>query len=119
SIEGEVAKGSGRSVPGFDLGAAVIAARQAGILTLGGGHAMAAGFTLPAASIALFGQFLCERFGACGAAAGRVPEIGIDGALALSALEPALVTRLDSLGPYGAGMSEPRFALPHVRVVRA
>ncbi len=119
AIEGDIAKGSGRSVPGFDLGAAVIAARQAGILTLGGGHAMAAGFTLPAAAIAQFGQFLGERFGLCGAATARVAEIGIDGALALSALEPGLVTRLDSLGPYGTGMSEPRFALAHVRVVRA
>ncbi|BBK42741.1 single-stranded-DNA-specific exonuclease RecJ [Allostella vacuolata] len=119
AIADGVAKGSGRSIPGFDLGAAVIAARQAGILTLGGGHAMAAGFTLPAAAIAEFGAFLCERFGACGASAGRVAEMGIDGSLALSALDAALVARLDALGPYGAGMSEPRFALGHLKVVRA
>ncbi|BBK32124.1 exonuclease RecJ [Stella humosa] len=114
-----IAKGSGRSIPGFDLGAAVIAARQAGILTQGGGHAMAAGFTLPAGAIPEFGAFLCDRFGACGIATGRVAELGVDGSLALSALDTALVARLDGLGPFGAGMSEPRFALAHVKVVRA
>lgn len=119
AIEGGMAKGSGRSVPGFDLGAAVVAARQAGILTLGGGHAMAAGFSLAAGRIPEFGQFLCERFGACGIAAGRVPELGIDGAMALSGLGVELVERLEGLGPFGAGMSEPRFALGHLRVVRA
>src|SRR5205823_1398596 len=41
-------KGSGRSVPGLDLGSAVIAARQAGLLSVGGGHPMAAGFTIAA-----------------------------------------------------------------------
>src|SRR5208283_355489 len=50
-IAEDVAKGSGRSVAGIDLGAAVIAARQAGILTTGGGHSMAAGFSLGAARI--------------------------------------------------------------------
>lgn len=95
-------------MPGFDLGAAVIAARQAGILALGGGHAMAAGFSLAAARIAEFGAFLGERFAACGIAAGRVPELGIDGSMALSGLDVALVARLEGLGPFGAGMSEPR-----------
>ncbi|WP_374450204.1 single-stranded-DNA-specific exonuclease RecJ [Stella sp.] len=119
AVDGDMAKGSGRSVPGFDLGAAVIAARQAGILALGGGHAMAAGFSLAAARIAEFGAFLGERFAACGIAAGRVPELGIDGSMALSGLDVALVARLEGLGPFGAGMSEPRFALGHLRVVRA
>jgi len=119
AIDGGLAKGSGRSVPGFDLGAAVIAARQAGILALGGGHAMAAGFSLAAARIDEFGQFLCQRFAASGIVAGRVPELGIDGSMALSGLDVALVERLEGLGPFGAGMSEPRFALGHLRVVRA
>ncbi|HAO57332.1 MAG TPA: hypothetical protein DCR05_04205, partial [Alphaproteobacteria bacterium] len=39
-------KGSGRSIPGFRLGSAIIAAHQAGILAGGGGHDMAAGFTI-------------------------------------------------------------------------
>ncbi|MCC7275409.1 MAG: single-stranded-DNA-specific exonuclease RecJ [Alphaproteobacteria bacterium] len=119
AIEEGMAKGSGRSVPGFDLGAAVIAARQAGILTRGGGHTMAAGFALPADRIAEFAAFLCERFGACGEVAGRLPEIGLDGTLAVGALLPELVAELDTVGPYGTGMPEPRFALGHVRVALA
>ncbi|MGE0723380.1 MAG: single-stranded-DNA-specific exonuclease RecJ [Alphaproteobacteria bacterium] len=118
-IEEGIAKGSGRSVPGFDLGAAVIAARQRGILAQGGGHAMAAGFALPAARLAEFREFMAERFLASGAAAARVPEIGIDGALSVPALAIDLVERLAALGPFGAGMPEPRFALGHVRVAYA
>ncbi|MGE0715748.1 MAG: single-stranded-DNA-specific exonuclease RecJ [Alphaproteobacteria bacterium] len=114
-----VAKGSGRSVPGFDLGAAVIAARQAGILDQGGGHAMAAGFALPAARLEAFRDFLCGRFAAAGLVAGRSPELGLDGALALSALRPELVEGLEAVGPFGTGMPEPRFALGHVRLAFA
>ena len=40
-------KGSGRSISGVDLGAAVLAAKESGLLIAGGGHAMAAGLTMP------------------------------------------------------------------------
>ena len=56
-----VVKGSGRSVPGVDLGRAVMAARQAGLLLTGGGHAAAAGFSLEASRLAEFHAFLDER----------------------------------------------------------
>src|SRR6202012_2473402 len=60
-IAGGVAKGSGRSVTGVDLGSAVIAARQAGLLMTGGGHTMAAGFSLAADKLEAFAAFLNER----------------------------------------------------------
>ena len=63
-------KGSGRSVPGVDLGAAVIAARQAGLLVTGGGHAMAAGFSVQTERLADFHAFLDERL-SCGSGHAR------------------------------------------------
>ena len=76
-------KGSGRSVPGIDLGAAVIAARQLGLLVTGGGHAMAAGFSVQAERLEAFHAFLDERL----AAASVLPsaaDLVIEGTLAVS-----------------------------------
>ena len=78
-----IAKGSGRSVPGLDLGAAVIAARQHGILLTGGGHAMAAGFSLPADRLADFTAFLNERL----SDAAQLPSaahLSVEGTLAVA-----------------------------------
>src|SRR5207245_7952019 len=58
-----VGRGSGRSVPGVPLGPAVIAARQQGLLVNGGGHAMAAGFTVAEARLDALREFLIERLG--------------------------------------------------------
>ncbi len=114
-----IGKGSGRSVPGVDLGAAVIAARQSGLLLGGGGHRMAAGFTVAQDHYEAFAAFLERRVRDLAPAEGIVPEIGIDGALALGAATPDLITTLSGLGPFGAGNAEPRFVLPRVRVAKA
>jgi len=113
------AKGSGRSVPGVDLGAAVIAARQAGLLINGGGHAMAAGFTVDPARLDDLRAFLDERVGAALAAASGGPRLSLDGLLMPAAADYDLAALIDSLGPFGSGNPQPRFALPAVRVVRA
>ena len=80
---GGVGKGSGRSVAGFALGPAVIAARQAGLLVNGGGHAMAAGFTVAEAKLGAFRDFLAERVALAAGPGGLTPELGLDGMLAL------------------------------------
>lgn len=113
-----IGKGSGRSVPGVDLGAAVIAARQSGLLLGGGGHRMAAGFTVAESQYPGFAAFLEARMQAV-ATGEIVPEIGVDGALALGAATPELITTLAGLGPFGAGNAEPRFVLPRVRIAKA
>ncbi len=114
-----IGKGSGRSMSGFDLGAAVIAARQAGLLVNGGGHAMAAGFTVEAARAAALGEFLAGRLHLAAGPDGLKPEMGFDGVLQPGAASPELVALLEQVGPFGSGNAEPRFALPAVRILRA
>lgn len=111
------AKGSGRSVPGMDLGGAIIAARQNGLLATGGGHPMAAGFSLQAEGLEPFHAFLEERL-----QAGTLPvsaELVVDGVLGLSGADAALAQLVARLGPFGNGNAEPLFVLPRARVVRA
>jgi single-stranded-DNA-specific exonuclease len=117
-FEGGIGKASGRSVPGVDLGAAVIAARQAGLLLSGGGHRMAAGFTVRQDLIAELHDFLSSHIHGQSDAP-MVPVVELDGTLVVEAATVALAETLAKLGPYGAGNPEPRFALPRVRVVAA
>ncbi len=112
-----VGKGSGRSVNGLDLGSAVIAARQAGLLINGGGHAMAAGFTVAAERVADLAGFLNERV-ASAAGGPIVPLLEIDGAIAGAAATPELAQMVGRLAPFGSGNPEPRFAVTDLRVVR-
>jgi single-stranded-DNA-specific exonuclease len=109
-----VGRGSGRSIPGVPLGPAVIAARQAGLLINGGGHAMAAGFTVAADRLMELQEFLAERLND-GLDHGKlVPELAIDAALSAAAAQGELIGHLDALGPFGSANPEPRFALPRV-----
>ena len=115
-MDGELGKGSGRSVRGVDLGAAVIAARQAGLLVNGGGHAMAAGLTVARTALPELIHFLDARIGPQLGAAPAVRELGIDAALAPAAATQELVDMIERAGPFGAGNALPRFALTGVRV---
>ena len=114
-----VGRGSGRSVQGLALGPAVIAARQAGLLVNGGGHAMAAGFTVEADKLGALRDFLEARAGEALGEGDPVPEFGIDGVLACAAATPELAELIEQIGPFGTGNPEPRFAFPAVRVLRA
>ena len=113
-----LAKGSGRSVLGLDLGAAVIAARQLGILNTGGGHAMAAGFSLNAGRLDDFHAFLNERL----AAASELPaaaDLPVEASLAVQGATLELAQHIARLAPFGNGNDEPTFVLQRARVVRA
>lgn len=115
-----LAKGSARSVRGFDLGAAVIAARRAGLLLQGGGHGMAAGMTLAEEGLEAFHRFLLDRFAAEAGDGVPGPEpLELDGALTVAAARPDLAAQVELIGPYGAGNAEPRFCLQDARVVQA
>lgn len=112
-------KGSGRSIAGVDLGAAIIAAREAGLLVAGGGHAMAAGLTVAPDRIDALGDWLDQRLGATVSAAMARQSLLLDLALAPGGLVPDLVTTLDSAGPFGMGWPGPRVAVGPVRLVKA
>ena len=113
-----LAKGSGRSVPGVDLGAAIIAARQAGLLETGGGHAMAAGFSFLAGRGAEVHAFLDERLSHASALPSAA-DLPVEGSLAVPAATVAMAQEVSRLAPFGAGNDEPVFALGRARVVRA
>lgn len=115
--EHEPAKGSGRSTPGVNLGAAVAAAKQEGLLINGGGHAAAAGLTVEWAMVEPLKEFLSDRLAADieqGEAQART--LNIDAAGAASSINLELIEALDRIGPYGQGHPEPLLALPDVRV---
>ena len=114
-----VGKGSGRSVRGVDLGSSVIAARQEGLLINGGGHPMAAGFTVARDKLAALREFIETRVAAEIEAGDIGPTLMLDGALKPEATTVELVDLIQRLGPFGSGNAEPRFAFPSVRVAKA
>lgn len=112
-------KGSGRSISGVDLGAAIIAARESGLLVAGGGHAMAAGLTIDPARLGALADWLDERLGAAVTAAMANQALTLDLGLAPRGLTPALIEELESAGPFGMGWPAPRVAVGPLRVVKA
>ncbi|MBM3952609.1 MAG: single-stranded-DNA-specific exonuclease RecJ [Rhodospirillales bacterium] len=116
ALAGETGTGSGRSVAGVDLGACVIAARQAGLLLKGGGHAMAAGFTATRDQLPALRAFLEERIAARVREARIVPTLSFDGSLRPDGATAELAEALARVGPFGSGNPEPRFALPAARI---
>lgn len=111
-------KGSGRSISGVDLGAAVLAAKESGLLVAGGGHAMAAGLTLPAGGLEAFRTFINERLAADVEKSRGERALLLDALLAPGGVAAALCDALDTAGPYGAGWPQPRVAAGPVRLIK-
>lgn len=116
---GGIGTGSGRSIPGVDLGKAVREAVNEGILLKGGGHAMAAGVTLKKENLAEFRAFVETALAATVADARHANELFIDGAVSARAVTTDFVTTMNRAGPYGAGNPEPLIALPSHQLVFA
>ncbi|MEO1731309.1 MAG: single-stranded-DNA-specific exonuclease RecJ [Pseudomonadota bacterium] len=112
-------KGSGRSIAGVDLGAAIIAAREEGLLFAGGGHAMAAGLTIPADQLSAFTEFLDERLARDVERAVLGKAMKLDLAVTPGGMTPDLVNTLEAAGPFGVGWPAPRVAVGPVRIVKA
>jgi single-stranded-DNA-specific exonuclease len=110
-MEGGIGKASARSVDGFDIGAAVIAAREVGLLLAGGGHAMAAGFTVEESKVATLVDFLQTR-------AERIAPsqkiLWIDAGLSLGGATPEFVETLERLEPFGQGNPNIRLSISNV-----
>ena len=111
-------KGSGRSISGVDMGAAVLAAKDSGLLIAGGGHAMAAGLTVAAGAIEPLRQFLEERISRDVEAALGGRSLLLDAVLAPGGVSGGLCDALDAAGPYGAGWPAPRVAAGPARLMR-
>lgn len=117
--EDGVGKGSGRSISGVDLGAAVLAAKDSGLLVAGGGHAMAAGLTVMADKVDALAEFLDDRLSAAVARARDERALLIDAVLAPAGVNPDFVAAIEAGGPYGAGWPAPLIAAGPMRVIRA
>jgi len=113
------ASGSGRSIKGVDLGGAVQAAVQAGIVIKGGGHAMAAGLSIDHDRIGDLRAFLEDRLAEETKQARENQSIKIDAALTASGATIALIEQIEMAGPFGAANPAPVFAFPAHRVVYA
>jgi single-stranded-DNA-specific exonuclease len=109
---GGMGTGSGRSIPGVDLGRAVRHAVREGLLAKGGGHAMAAGVTLKKDALGAFRAFLEDTLANDVEGARRETALRIDGAVSAGGVDVALVEMLGRAGPFGAGNPEPMLAIP-------
>ncbi len=111
--------GSGRSIPGVDLGAAVTGAVDEGILIKGGGHAMAAGLTVRKEKLGDFRAFMEDALKDSATRAISDASLEVDGALAAGGATMDLIDLLEKVGPYGAGNPQPVFAFPAHRIAYA
>jgi single-stranded-DNA-specific exonuclease len=111
-------KGSGRSISGVDLGAAVLAARDSGLLIAGGGHAMAAGLTLARGGLEPFRDFINDRLAADVEKARGERALLVDALVAPGGIVAGLCDALDAAGPYGAGWPSPRIVAGPARLLR-
>ena len=116
SVEEDEVKGSARSIAEIDLGALIIAAKEKNLISGGGGHTMAAGFSLHEEQIPEFrkfvGKYILERLGA----EKVVPMLNIDCVLNLNAINDDFAQKLSLLEPYGTGNSEPLIMLKDIQI---
>ena len=115
-FEDGIGKGSGRSVSGVDLGAAVQRLAAEGLLLKGGGHKMAAGLTVERAKLEPAMARLADLLARQGAGDGGPGDLRIDSLLVPGAVTPELIEQIEAAGPFGASAPAPRFAFADVAV---
>jgi single-stranded-DNA-specific exonuclease len=118
-FENGLGRGSARSVPGVDLGLIIRAAREANLLETGGGHAMAAGFTLKRERLEDFSAFLHETLEPQRARIAAARDLFADALVSVTGATLALIGDIARAGPFGAGNPEPMFVLPDVTIAYA
>jgi single-stranded-DNA-specific exonuclease len=113
------ATGSGRSVPGVDLGSVVRGAVETGLAIKGGGHTMAAGVTIQATDLERFLAFATERLSDPVGNVRASDHFPVDATLTAGGAQPGIVSALERAGPFGSGQPEPVFVFPHHRIIEA
>jgi single-stranded-DNA-specific exonuclease len=110
-------RGSGRSVAGINIAAAFIEARNQNLIIKGGGHAMAAGFTLLPDQIPAFRDFLIDHITQQAQGIMAVNETLVDGVLSVRGAQISLLKMMnEQVGPFGQNNAEPLFILPNIRI---
>ena len=119
SINNGLGKGSGRSIFGFDLGSTILGAVQSGLLIKGGGHKMAAGFTIDAKKIDKFKEFVFKKFKSININLAEKKNYYFDAEIAPSAINIDFFEKINLLAPFGSGNPEPRFIIRDVKLVNS
>ena len=119
SVNKGFGKGSGRSIQGFDLGSTVIGAVQSGLLTKGGGHKMAAGFSIDMNKIEEFREFVFRKFRSININLEEKKNYYFDAEIAPSAVNINFFEKINLLAPFGSGNPEPRFIIKDVKIVNS
>jgi single-stranded-DNA-specific exonuclease len=119
SVNKGVGKGSGRSIHGFDLGSTIIGAVQSGLLAKGGGHKMAAGFTIDANKIEEFKEFVFRKYKSINVNLEEKMNYYFDTEIAPSAINIEFFKKINLLAPFGSGNPEPRFIIKDVKLVNS
>jgi single-stranded-DNA-specific exonuclease len=118
-FEGGWGRGSARSIPGVDVGAVIRLAHEEGLIDAGGGHAMAAGFSLSARQLDRFHEFLAERFASISGEIAASQVLEIETMVSPSAATPRLIDEMEHAGPFGAGNPEPCVVVPDAQLLMA
>ena len=118
-FEGGMGRGSARGIAGLDIGRMVRGAREAGLIESGGGHAMAAGFSLMEAQLGPFRDFLHAQFSNAEKALEAAATLELEAVSSPAAATPALVREIALAGPFGAGNPEPLLGFPNLKVAFA
>ena len=119
SVNNGIGKGSGRSINGFDLGSVVIGAVQSNLLTKGGGHKMAAGFSIEMSKIEEFKKFVFRKFKTVNIDLQEKKNYYFDAEIAPSAVNIEFYEKISLLAPFGSGNSEPKFIIKDVKLVNS
>jgi len=117
SIDSTQAKGSARSVIGFDIGSNIIKAVQLNILEKGGGHKMAGGFSLKKEKISEFRDYLINSFEKSKIDTSKNRDLYIDSIISPSAMNEDFYNEINTLAPFGSGNNEPKFVIENVKVI--
>ena len=119
STNGNLGKASARSTYGFDIGSAIIAATQEKILLKGGGHKMAAGFSIETSNIEKFKEFILHKFKKINNTEIQAKPLFLDCKISPSAVNLEFFNKVNTLSPFGSGNPEPKFVIEDVKSVNS
>ena len=117
SLNGDVGKASARSIVGFDIGSAIIAATQKKIILKGGGHKMAGGFSIKVHNIEKFKEFIFKKFNSINEDLKSVKPLFLDSVISPSAVNLEFYKKVELLSPFGSGNPEPRFLIENLQTI--